>query len=521
MRMVIEQAGAQRGLLILVRDEDQRIRAEATTFGDTIVVRLKEALVTEDAVPQSIIRYVTRTRESVILDDALTRHPFSTDSYVRQQHARSILCMPLVNQAKLIGLLYLENNLSPNVFTPVRIATLNLLASQAAISLENTRLYRDLEEREAKIRRLVDANIVGILIWNLEGRIIEANEAFLQMVGHSREDLISGHLRWTDLTPPEWRERDERAIADLQEIGIFQPFEKEYFRKEGSRVPVLVGGAILEGSENEGIAFVLDLSEQKRAEEALRQSEIHLAEAQSELAHITRVTALGELTTSIAHEINQPLGAITNNANASLRFLATGSESLEEVKGALFDIIKGVDRVTSIIARIRALAKKAPPEMTPLHMVDVIADILTLIHHELARRHIKIEREIAEDLPAVIGDRVQLQQVLLNLVMNGVEAMNEIAEENRTMSIAARYFEQNGRPAVLISVQDSGVGLKKVNVDQLFEPFYTTKAQGLGMGLAISRSIIEAHDGRLWVAQTPGPGATFEFTLPASVPSRR
>ena len=159
--------------------------------------------------------------------------------------------------------------------------------------------------------------------------------------------------------------------------------------------------------------------------------------------------------------------------------------------------------------------------MTSLRMDNLIADILTLVQHELARRHVKIERELSKDLPPVLGDRVQLQQVLLNLVMNGVEAMSEIAEGNRKMWIRARRHENNDRPAVLVSVQDSGVGLKQVNVDQFFEPFYTTKAQGLGMGLAISRSIVEAHGGRLRIAQTPGPGATFEFTLPVSVVSRR
>ena len=182
MRTAIEHAGAERGLLILPRGVEQRIEAEATTSGDTIIVRLREAPMAAAAVPESIVHYVVRTQESVILDDASAQHPFSADTYIRQHHARSILCLPLINQAKLIGLLYLENNLAPHVFTPTRIAVLKLLASQAAISLENTRLYRDLEEREAKIRRLVDANIIGIFIWNLEGEIIEANEAFLHML---------------------------------------------------------------------------------------------------------------------------------------------------------------------------------------------------------------------------------------------------------------------------------------------------------------------------------------------------
>ena len=175
---------------------------------------------TAAALPESIVHYVIRTQESVILDDASAQNPFSADTYIRQHHARSILCLPLIKQAKLIGVLYLENNLTPHVFTPTRIAVLKLLASQAAISLENTRLYGDLTEREARIRRLVEANIIGIVIWDLEGRIIEANEAFLRMVGYSREDLVSGRVSWRELTPDEWREADEQAMAELAATGI-------------------------------------------------------------------------------------------------------------------------------------------------------------------------------------------------------------------------------------------------------------------------------------------------------------
>jgi PAS domain S-box-containing protein len=280
MRTVIEHAAAECGLLILLRDGDLRIEAEANTGGNTIMVRLQQARITEDILPESIIRYTVRTGESVILDDASVRNPFSEDRYVRRRRARSVMCVPLVNQTKLIGLLYLENNLSPNVFTSVRIAALKLLASQAAISLENTRLYRDLEKREAKIRRLVDANIMGIFFWNFDGRIVEANEAFIRMLNCSREDLDSGRLNWRELTPPEWRDLTERGVGQLKATGILQPYEKEYFRNDRSRVPVLVGSAVFEEGQDEGVGFVLDLTEQKRAEEALRRSETYLSEAQ-------------------------------------------------------------------------------------------------------------------------------------------------------------------------------------------------------------------------------------------------
>jgi len=267
MRTAIEHAGAERGLLILPQDNELHIEAEATISRDSVIVRREAVAI---ALPESIINFVARTSESVILDDAAANNPFSADAYLSQRHARSVLCLPLINQAKLIGLLYLENNLAPRVFNQTRIAALKVLASQAAISLENTRLYANLEEREARIRRLVDANIMGIFIWNFEGEITEANEAFLRMVEYSRQDLISGRVRWTDLTPAKWRDRDALALADLRKVGTVQPYEKEFFRKGGSRVPVLAGAALFEEGGNEGVAFVLDLSEQKRAEGEIR-----------------------------------------------------------------------------------------------------------------------------------------------------------------------------------------------------------------------------------------------------------
>jgi PAS domain S-box-containing protein len=339
MRTAIEHAGAERGVLILRRDVGQRIEAEATTSGDAIIVRLRAAVASDAAMPESIVHYVVRTQESAILDDASAENPFSADPYIRRHHARSILCMPLINQAKLIGVLYLENNLAPHVFTPTRITVLRLLASQAAISLENTRLYRELEVRETKIRRLFDANIIGIFIWNLEGEIIEANEAFLRMVGYSRADLLSGRVRWTELTPAEWRDRDEQAVAEIATTRIFQPLEKEYFRKDGSRVPVMIGGATFEGSNDEGVAFVLDLSKQKRAEEALQKM-------QTELAYVARVTTLGELTASIAHEVSQPLAAMSTNASASLRWLAGDSPNLAEAREAVRRIVRDGSRAS-------------------------------------------------------------------------------------------------------------------------------------------------------------------------------
>src|SRR6202163_4058851 len=253
LRIAVEHAGAERGLLILLRGDEPRIAAEAKTGPGHVDVTLRETATLPAELPESVLHYVIRTRESVILDDASAQNPFSADEYISQKHGRSVLCLPLVKQAKLIGVLYLENNLASHVFTPARISVLELLASQATISLENPRLYNDLQEREARIRRLVDSNIVGIVIWDVQGRIIEANQAFLDIVGYAPEDLVSGRLRWRELTPAEWRDPDNQAMAELKAAGTVQPREKEYFHKDGRRVPVLVGAAALEGKREEGV----------------------------------------------------------------------------------------------------------------------------------------------------------------------------------------------------------------------------------------------------------------------------
>jgi PAS domain S-box-containing protein len=437
--------------------------------------------------------------------------------------------LPLINQAKLIAVLYLENNLAPHVFTPTRIAVLKLLVSQAAVSLENTRLYRGLEERESKIRRLVDANIMGIYIWNLEGEILEANEAFLHILRFSREDLVSGGTRWTDLTPSEWRDRDEQAQAELKATGTIQPFEKEYLRKDGSRVPVLLGCATFEGSGNEGVAFVLDLSKQKRAEDERKRAEDALQEAQAALAHVTRVTTLGELIASIAHEINQPLGAVVNNASACLRWLAV--QNLEEAQRSASLVIADGHRAGEIIDRIRALAKKAPPQKDWLDLNQTIGEVIAMADSEVRRNRISLQTQLTNDLPLIRGDKVQLQQVILNLLINAIDAIagvscgprelwvssekvSEIPGESTEDWFAGKALAEAQFTHVLIAVRDSGPGLDPKGVDRLFEAFYTTKPQGLGMGLAISRSIIEAHGGRLWAKANAPKGAIFQFALP-------
>jgi len=270
LRSAIEHAGAERGLLILPRGDGHRIEAEATTSTDNVNVVLRGAGITAADLPKSVFQYVVRTKETVLLNDASAQNPFSADQYIRDHRPQSVLCLPLLKQTRLLGVLYLENTLTPHAFTPARMAVLNLLASAAAMSMENTLLYSDLQEREARVRRLVDSNIVGVMIWDLDGRIVEANDAFLDMLQYRREDIVSGGVRWTDLTPSEWRQQDERATADLKATGTVQPYEKQFVRKDGTRIAVLTGGALFDLRGTDGVAFTLDLSKQKQAEAEIR-----------------------------------------------------------------------------------------------------------------------------------------------------------------------------------------------------------------------------------------------------------
>jgi PAS domain S-box-containing protein len=506
MRTAIEHAGADRGLLILPRRDGYLIEAEVTTDSEKVQVDLRKAEVTAADLPESVFRYVLRTQESVLLHDASGENPFSADDYIREHHARSVLCLPILKQTRLLGMLYLENRLTLSAFTPDRMAILKLLASGAAISLENARLYRDLAQREARIRRLVDANIIGICTWDLQGRILETNAAFLTMVGYGREDFVSRRLRWTDLTPPEWLELDPQEIVrKLKTTGGLQPFERELYRKDGSRVPVLIGMAALEEPGNEGVAFVLDLTERKRATDALRG-------LQTELAHANRLATMGQLTASIAHEVNQPIGAARNNAHAALRFLAADPPDLAEVKEALECVVKDTFRAGDIIGGIRDQVKKMPPRKESVDLNSAVEEVIALVRGELSKHRVLVRIQLADVLLRVDGDRVQLQQVMLNLILNAIEAMSSVDDAERKLVINTEYSPTDG---TLVGVCDSGPGVPAEDRERIFESFYTTKASGVGIGLSICRSIIVAHGGRLWADPLQPRGAAFRFTLPA------
>jgi predicted ATPase/signal transduction histidine kinase len=394
MTIALEHAGADRGSLILLRGDALRIEAEASTREKMVEVRLRQDPVTPTSLPESLLHTVIRTRESVILDDAAAPNPVSADAYIRRGSPRSVLCLPLVKQARLIGVLYLENNLASHAFTPARIAVLELLSSQAAISLENARLYSDL-------------------------------------VSENRE-----------------RQTAEAALRD----------------------------------------------------------------AQAELARATRLTTMGELAASLSHELRQPLAAIVMNGSAAIRWLEHEPPELGEARDAASRVVREGQRADEVIRGLRALAKKSAPQVVTLDIDDVVQEVLALTHGELQRHGVALRLDLAARRHPVTGDRVQLQQVLLNLIMNGIDAMSVVTGRARQLGVSSAPREDG---SVVVSIEDTGTGLDPALAQQIFEPFFTTKADGLGMGLSVCRSIIEAHGGRLWTSPRAPHGTALHFSLPA------
>jgi PAS domain S-box-containing protein len=505
LRLALENAGAQYGCLLLTRADDLALAAEANVEQQTVQVRRHTTgqPLSQLRLPLTILQYVRRSREPVLLMDASAPHPFSTDAYFAQQHPQSVLCLPILRQSALVGILYMENSLAAQAFPPERVQVLDLLASQAAISLDNARLYADVQDSHARIRRLVESNIIGIFFWDLSGGIADANDAFLQIIGYSRQDLSAGEVNWERITPPEYRALDEEKAAELRTNRTCSPYEKEFLRKDGGRIPVLIGAVLFDDSPDHGVAFVLDLTERKRAE----------TEREARRAAEAANKAKSAFLANMSHELRTPLNGILGYAQILQRDPALGERQLAGVNV----IRKSGEHLLTLINDILDLAKIEAGKMTlcleDLQLPQFVQGIADIVGLKAAQKDLELVCELAPDTPQWIrADANRLRQVLLNLLSNAIKFT-----DRGQVTLRARFAP----PARLcFEVQDTGIGVADDQLATIFEPFEQAgdmrrRVAGVGLGLAISREFARLMGGDIRVESQPGRGSTFRFEVEA------
>jgi predicted ATPase/C4-dicarboxylate-specific signal transduction histidine kinase len=542
MTIALEHAGAERAVLIRPTEGGFHIEAEAKTTDDGISVECFPGDGTRVAIPDAVVRFVLRKREAVILDDALLPNLFSADPYIAQLRVRSVLCLPLMKQAKLSGVLYLENGLTPHVFTPARIAMLGMLASQAAISLENAHLVLELRE-ENRIRHQTETELTRSEAYSAEAQTLsrtgirwarEAEDGPLASFGwnvSTKEFFASGEtcrlLGFDPKVKPTLDQvsatihpDDRAAVATVFEGAVTKPgvnldYEHRVVMPDGlvKRVHVVARSSSNARGEIELVGAAMDVTAQRQAEADLERSEEALNTVRTELARVARVTSLGVLAASIAHEVNQPLSGLVTNGGTCQRMLAAVPPNLEGARQTAERIVRDANRAADIVMRLRTLFNKKGSTSEILNLNEATGEVLALMLRELQRNRVIVTSELALDLPLVRGDRVQLQQVFLNLLLNASDAMNQVDERPRHLLIKT---EAEPGARVRLSVRDAGIGFDPAVADRLFEAFYTSKAGGMGIGLSVSRSIIENHHGSLRATRNDGPGATFSFSIPAA-----
>jgi signal transduction histidine kinase/GAF domain-containing protein len=535
MRTALELAGAQRGLLIIVHGGEQRLEAEAKTSGDSIAVRLHQSTFSAADLPDSVLHYVVRTRESVILDDASAQSAFSADEYIRHNRVRSVLCLPLIKQATLFGVLYLENNLTPRVFTPGRSAVLKLIASRAAISLENAYLYTDLTQENSERRRAEEA--------------LRRSEAYLaqaQTVSHTGSfgwNAVTDEIYWSAETFRIF-ECDPAMTPDLAQIvRTSHPEDQDFLEQTLNRARhekkdfeleyrlllgddsvkhlQMVARALTDESGHlEFVGTVMDVTRRKLAREARRLQEREREEMQRQLQQAAKMEAIGRLAGGIAHDFNNILGAILGYGELAQNNLVEGRDARRQ----LDQVMQAGARGKGLVDRILAFSRSGVGERVPVRVQSVVEETLDLLAPSLPA-DVRLERRLDAADTAVVGDVTQFHQVIMNLCTNAVQAMKQTG----VLTVALGRVAVDGRRLfshgtvyagsyVRLSIRDTGTGIPPAVLERMFDPFFTTKrvGDGTGLGLALVHGIVADFGGVIDVATQVGSGTTFTIWLPAA-----
>ena len=462
---------------------------------------------------------------SMLRDAATSAGPLVFEHPVGPDSPRSLIdiSIPVVYGQRDCGLVFIRTSMGSVASASTHLDALTVLASQAAIAMETAERFALLSEEarnrraadealrisETRWRRMFKHSPLGVVVADVEGYIIDANPAFCAMLGYDDGMPRVTHF---DLTFPEdmttTRQRHENLISGAREVET--RFEKRFRRRDGSAVWTTANVAVLpceEGAPVNLLALVEDNTARRKAEQALQK-------AQYDLARVSRVTAMGELVASITHEVLQPLTAIKANSNACLHWMEREPPDVGEALAAMKRLARDASHAGDVVTRMRGFMKRGDAALARVDLSHLLGDVLRFVQGEISRRRIRLRADFSPDTPSVMGDAVQLQQVVLNLVLNAIEATAEQHARTPEIRIASSRL---GEAEVIVTVRDNGVGIPASEIETIFEVFHTSKPDGMGMGLAISRSIVSAHDGRIWAESIPGEGASFSFVLP-SVP---
>ena len=512
MRLAVQHAGAERGLLLLLSGDELNIEATAVTDRGAVDVEIARRRPTETDLPNSVLQYVLRTQAPIVLDDGASGSLDPADPYLQHNRPQSVLCLPIFKETLLIGILYVENGLASGVFSPNRVAVLDFLASQAGIWLENARLYSDLQRSETWLREAQRLSRTGSFYWRDDLETLECSDELFQICGLDPNRIVTvadvrGRVHPGDLEIFQ----DLVGKARLSGADINRQLRLQMTDRTVKHVRLVAHSRRERDGKRMYIGSVQDVTDIQLAQDAL-------GKVRSELAHVSRTATLGVLTASIAHEVNQPLLGIVTNATTCQMMLASDTPNIEGARRTAERCVRDGHRAAEMIRRLRSLFgnKAATSELVDVN--EVVREVLALARSELQDNQVVVQTGLMPGLPLVMGDRVQIQQVVLNLLLNAMDAMGDVVGRPRTVLLGSQAAANGG---VQVDVRDAGVGFDATSAERLFDAFYTTKDKGMGVGLSVSKSIIESFGGRLWAALNEGPGATFSFTLPRISPEAR